>query len=309
MYTYEANKEFIRKNLDLASLFEYLVKYGYMESSCKDRFLNDIFQGYKNSKSITYESCNEKFCDNFLIKYFDNDIHDNLIFKSLINAGQKDIVLVLFPDFIEKSREITSNRIDTVMIDAKKIIKYIEVNGLIIPPSDGNCLNTKTHNMQTRRDEKEIKRLLFTYYTNKTEHCMLKVMERDPEYKLINEQISFHERENTRIVDDLNHTISVIETSNDQDIRTSYGKTLKTLQVLRNENKKKLIDLYMRKGQKEENLLNDEIFVKNIFKSRVLMENFDYNTDPFIKALYETQQQDVLSYIFPEYYKRLTYKV
>ena len=159
---YTANKGYIIEKLDLLSLFDYLVKYDHMESRLNDRFLHIMSVSTKTAidKERYMKGCNEQFCEHFLNKHLLNrlicdNVYDSIILKSLVITGQKDVVLKYFPDFIEKSRELTLTRIDDLSFDGKKFITYMRVNALEVP--DGIHMNPrKTHAMQTRQNKKDL---------------------------------------------------------------------------------------------------------------------------------------------------------
>jgi hypothetical protein len=152
---YFTNKMYILENLNLSLLFDYLVMHKYMSCADKETILNKIFKGYNMGGAYKTKLCHEIFVEHFLFRYMNPfDCYDNIIFKSLVASGQKDVVMRLFPDFIEKSHERALYRIDHLVFDANKMLKYIEDNNIPIPPDVRRVKPTKTHTMKTRADDK-----------------------------------------------------------------------------------------------------------------------------------------------------------
>lgn len=156
---FEANKNFIVEHVDYRSLFDYLVDHGKMDV----RFRNKFARAPCLDNIKTLGMMTKVFCEKILIKYINDtdDVLDNILFHGLIATGQKDIVLKIFPDYLERLRQITLNRIDVHRafldrnIDVTRIMTYMKDNNLEIPDFHNNPLSyrEKIHAMQTRADK------------------------------------------------------------------------------------------------------------------------------------------------------------
>jgi hypothetical protein len=152
---YHDNKDYICENLNLNTLFEYLVVHKHMKSEVKDKILNALS---KSDKTLT-TFANQKFCEHFLSRYIDDNdsVVDIPIFTSLMATGQRDIVLKIFPDFIATARNVAINRIVKYrtyfadIIDIDSMMNYVKDNDIVVP--DYDCIKkTKLHPMKTRSD-------------------------------------------------------------------------------------------------------------------------------------------------------------
>lgn len=152
---YNANTDYIFEHLDLVALTDYLVEHNYMTCAHRDYLMGNLFIGYDDDM-INRRYCNRRFVENFLYKYI-ADKYDNLILKSLIATGQKEIVLKIFPDFIETARLRAIFRISTVVADINvdAMVKHIQDN---LPGYSYRRRyrigDAKTHSMTTRNDVK-----------------------------------------------------------------------------------------------------------------------------------------------------------
>lgn len=130
-----------------------------MSSDHRAHLMNDLFDGY-NDDIINKRYCNRSFF-HFLCDFGDC----NVILTSLIATGQKDIVSVLFPDYLTQTRNRYTSNITQFAhhIDIDAMMRYIHENKLYVPGyvygKDINDVRQdrkglKTHAMKTRNDVK-----------------------------------------------------------------------------------------------------------------------------------------------------------
>lgn len=143
-------KYFIRARLDYCILFDYFVEHKYMENDVRKRLLKFSHDRViEEMYHLLYECVNDT-----------DDVIDDMLFKGLIATGQRDIVLRIFPDYIERSRKKALDRIYENLkflednIDTGILFKYMKVNKICVPEyADVNT--KKTNGMKTRSDVKQ----------------------------------------------------------------------------------------------------------------------------------------------------------
>jgi len=139
-------KYFIKAHLDYCILFDYFVEHGYMTIDMRKRLLTFSH----------LEIIDEMY--NLLYSYVNDDVIDNITFKGLIATGQRDIVLKIFPDYIDQARKTALGRIYENLkfleekVDVPRVLKYINENKLYVAGLDK--IQLKTHGMKTRSDER-----------------------------------------------------------------------------------------------------------------------------------------------------------
>lgn len=143
-------KYFIRAHLDYCILFDYFVEHKYMENDMRKRILEFSHDRIVDEMyHLLYKCVNDT-----------DDVIDDMLFKGLIATGQRDIVLRIFPYYIERSRKKALDRIYENLkflednLDTARLFQYMKVNKICVPEyADVNT--KKTHGMKTRSDVKQ----------------------------------------------------------------------------------------------------------------------------------------------------------